>query len=187
MEGQHFLKSRSSLEDIHQQIASLRRENRFLKFGLVFCLVIATLPYLAGFQPETIRAKRLVTEKVEFVRDGKTVSSINVHPIGNWLVISGKDGEPMVFLGEGILGGDVGVYNKEGKAVVIMGNTPFGGMISVVGEKDKPVALISNTPLGGMISVADENGEPMATMSKGLLGGVIILNDEKGKLKWRAP
>ena len=137
MEGQHFLKSRSSLEDIHQQIASLRRENRSLRIGLVFCLIIATLPYRPWVNPITMKAKRFVTEKIEFVRDGQTVLFINVHPIDNGLVISDKYGKPSVFLGTGVLGGSVGVINKNDKVVAGMVATEYGGIIVVADEKGK--------------------------------------------------
>ena len=69
-------------ECIQHQLSSLRRENRFLKVGLFLCFVFAVLPYLIGFQLETISAKRVVTEKIEFIRDGTTVMSIAVHPGG---------------------------------------------------------------------------------------------------------
>jgi len=164
MEGQRFLKSRSSLEDIHQQIASLRREIRFLKFGLVFCLFIATLPYLAGFQPATIRAKRLITEKVEFVRQGQTVLSIYVHPIGNWLVISGKDGKPLVVLGEWIFGGVVSVTNKDGKMVALMGADKNGGTVIVGNKYGKDVASMEVTENGSAVIVNNKDGKIVASM-----------------------
>jgi len=80
---------------ILQQISALRHENRFLKFGLIFCLALSTLPYRTGFQPTVIRASKVVTERVEFVRDDKTVMSITVHPkidgllIESWFVNRG--------------------------------------------------------------------------------------------------
>jgi len=209
MEGQRFPKSRSSLEDIHQQIASLRRENRFLKFGLVFCLIIATLPYLAGFQPATIRAKRLITEKVEFVRDGETVFSIGVHPKSTALVIWGKGVKPLVFLGAGEFGGSVGVYNKNGNFVALMDANEYGGSISVHYKNGIHVALIGANVIGGSvvvlnkngipgaimgadenggsISVANKNGIPVAAMSATKDGGGIFLTDNKGKPIWGAP
>jgi len=181
MEGQRFPKSLSSLEDIHQQIASLRRENRFLKFGLVFCLVIATLPYLAGFQPATIRAKRLVTEKVEFVRDGLTVWSIDIHPITYRLVISGTWKKPLVVLDETMGGGKVSVCDKDGKAGVIMDATPLGGSISVRDKDGKAGVIMNATPLGGSISVSDNDGKSITTMSAGLFGSSVSLHNRDGK------
>jgi hypothetical protein len=83
-------------EGIQRQLASLRRENRFLKVGLILCFVFAALPYLAGFQPETISAKRVVTEKIEFVRDGETTMSIATHPEVGGLVIEDKNGLSIV-------------------------------------------------------------------------------------------
>ena len=158
MEGQHFLKSRSSLEDIHQQIASLRRENRSLRIGLVFCLIIATLPYRPWLHPVTMRAKKFVTEKIEFVRDGETILSIDVYPTINGLVISDKHGKPLVFLGAEKLGGSVGVYNKDGKEVVSIGNWLYGGGVWVMDEKGTIMATIGATPFGGGISLCDEKG-----------------------------
>jgi len=64
-----FSESQFGLDDILHQLTSLRRENRFLKVGLILCFVFAVLPYLIGFQPETISAKRVVTEKVEFISE----------------------------------------------------------------------------------------------------------------------
>ena len=171
MEGQHFSESHFSLEDIHQQITSLRRENRFLKFGLVLCLVIATLPYRAGLHPVTMRAKRFVTEKIEFVRDGETVLSIDVDPIISGLVISDKHGEPLVFLGERIslgerkLGGSIVVHNKDGKVVASIDSGLYGGEVWVMGEKGTLMATMGATPFGGMI----------------------VLYDGKGRRIWRSP
>jgi len=165
MEGQRFLKSHFSLEGIHQQIASLRRENRFLKFGLVFCLVIATLPYLAGFQPTTIRAKRLVTEKIEFVRGGQTVLSIDVNPITDTLVIWRKGVQPLVFLGYGIWGGTIGVYNKD----------------------FNPVATLNADKDGGSVSVLNKNLNPVASMCVIKDEGAIFIADKKGNIIWSVP
>jgi len=187
MEGQRFPKSIFSLEDIHQQIVSLRRENRFLKFGLVFCLIIATLPYLAGFQPETIRAKRLITEKVEFVRKGQTVLSTGVHPIANSLVIWGKGVKPLVFLGDGEGGGILGVYNKDGNPVAAMDAGENGGVVGVTDKNCNPVASMRATENGGAVSICNKDGNPVASMHVIKDGGVIVLTDKKGNLKWSAP
>jgi len=143
MEGQCFPESLALLEDIYQQIASLRRENRFLRIGLVICLIIATLPYRPWLHPVTMRAKRFVTEKIEFVRDGKTVLSIDVHPTDNALVISGKNGEPLVGLCEGMWGGIVGVYTKDGYPVALMDAAGNVGMIFL---NDKKGNLIWSAP-----------------------------------------
>jgi len=187
MEGQHFLKSHFSLEDIHQQIASLRRENRFLKFGLVLCLAIATLPYLAGFQPETIRAKRLITEKIEFVKGVLPVLSIDIHPRTLRLVISGIGGKPLVVLGERIEGGMVGVYDKDGKEVVTIDAEPYGGNISLRNTDGKLITTMGADLFGSTVSLSNKDGKPVASMSATERGGTISLYDEKGNPKLIVP
>ena len=77
-------KNIQGLEEIKQQLQSLRRENHFLKVGLIFCLVLSALPYLTGFQPTVIRASKVVTKRIEFVRDGKTVISISLPKAMDW-------------------------------------------------------------------------------------------------------
>jgi len=166
---------------ILQQIASLRRENRFLKFGLIFCLVLSALPYLTGFQPETISAKRVVTERVEFIKDGKTVMSIAVHPKSNGLAICDKNGSPVVFLGKSLSGSMVGVYNDEGDPVATMMAHPTGGSVSVVNNVGIPVAFMAVLPDGGSVWVANKDGKRAAAMTAGSSGGSVSVINKDGE------
>jgi repressor of nif and glnA expression len=141
-----MLWSRSQLNEntqgdfsIIQQISALRRENRFLKVGLIFCLVLSAMPYLTGFQPETISAKRVVTERIEFVSDGEKVASIVVHPKKTGLVIEDRNANDLLFLGKELFGGMVGVYNKDGRLVASMTAEPLGGFVRVNNNDGKLV------------------------------------------------
>jgi repressor of nif and glnA expression len=141
-----MLWSRSQLNEntqgdfsIIQQISALRRENRFLKVGLIFCLVLSAMPYLTGFQPETISAKRVVTERIEFVSDGEKVASIVVHPKKTGLVIEDRNANDLLFLGKELFSGMVGVYNKDGRLVASMTAEPLGGFVRVNNNDGKLV------------------------------------------------
>jgi len=114
------------LEEIKQQLQSLRRENHFLKVGLAACFVSLFLIALsfAHFQSKTfpthtrvgtISAKKVITEAVEFLKDGKTIMSIAPSREGEGLIIWDKDRSPMVWFDRDENGGIVGIYNKMGK------------------------------------------------------------------------
>jgi hypothetical protein len=173
-------------ECILQQISTLRRENRFLKVGLIFCLVLSALPYIAGFQPTVIKASKVVTERIEFAKDGKTVMSIAVHPNGNGLVIRNENGSPMVFLGKGVSGGMVGVYNDEGNPVSAMMAHSDGGSVSVFNNVGKNVAFMAALPdggsNGGSVKVANKDGKIVASMEVVQDNGVVRVTnkDDKG-------
>jgi hypothetical protein len=152
-------------EGIQHQLASLRRENRFLKVGLIFCLVLSALPYLTGFQPTVIRASKVVTERIEFVRDGEKVTSIVVHPKKTGLVIEDRNANDLLFLGKELLGGFAGVYDEDGQLV----------------------ASMTATPMGGVVGVRNKDGRVVAIMSAGLWGGLVGVYNNDGKLVWSAP
>jgi hypothetical protein len=188
---------------ILQQISALRRENRLLKVGLIFCLVLSALPYLTGFQPETITAKTVVTEKVEFVRDRKTVMSISPHPKSDGLVILGRDELPVIgitgdkdggligtYNKDGKLvasmmaiseGGGVGICNNDGKLVASMGATPVGGTFGVHNKDGKSVVEIGPTPVGGAVEVHNKDGTLVAVMGVSPLGGVVTVRNNDSK------
>jgi hypothetical protein len=151
-------------ECILQQISALRRENRFLKVGLIFCIVIATLPYLTGFQPETISAKRVVTEAIEFVKDGKTVMSITTGGKGYGLVFLDRGFNPAAWVSWSENGGAIGVYNKFGKGVADMRVSPYGGVIKVTNNDGKLATSIGALSEGGTIGVHNKEGKPVITM-----------------------
>jgi hypothetical protein len=168
-------------ECILQQISALRRENRFLKFGLIFCLVLSALPYLTGFQPKTISAKRVVTEEVEFVKDEKTVMSITTGRKGYALVILDKGVSPAVMFFKDTNGGVVGVLNNANKLVAAMGTQPSGGMIAVASENGKPAASILAQPMGGSIGVDNKDGRTVAAMHALPTGGAVGVRNNDGK------
>ena len=183
-----MLWSRSQLNEntqgdfsILQQISALRKENRFLKVGLIFCLVLSAMPYLTGFQPTVIRASKIVTEKIEFVSDGEKVASIVVHPNKTGLVIQDKNAKGLVFLGTSVFGGAVSVYNCDGKTVASIGAFPDGGVIYVTSKDGKGLALIKALPDGGTISVQNKDGKELVSIGASLGGGEIYVwnKDEK--------
>jgi hypothetical protein len=189
-----MLRGRSQLNEnlqgdalILQQIPSLRRENRFLKVGLIFCLVLSALPYLTGFQPTVIRASKVVTEWIEFVSGGKTVASIVVHPNKLGLVIEDENAKKLVFLGKGLFGGWVGVYNRDGQLAVDMSPFLWGGSLTVYNDASKPTVSIQNTSSGGMVSVANDNGKWNVTIRADPDGGRVEVYNKDGKLVWSAP
>jgi hypothetical protein len=144
---------------IIQQISALRRENRFLKVGLIFCLVIATLPYLTGFQPTVIRASKVVTKRIEFVRDGKTVISISLPPKGDGLVIGGRDELPVIMIARDIGGGSIVTFNKDGKIGASMIADPWGGGVGIYNNDERPVVTIGVVGKDGKISVFNKDGK----------------------------
>jgi hypothetical protein len=196
-------------ECIQHQLASLRRENRFLKGGLILCFVFAALPYLAGFQPETISAKRVVTERIEFVRDGKTVMSFTLHPKSDGLVIWYRDELPAIWITREKNGGLIGIYNKDGKIVADMAALPIGGRVEVCNNDSKtvasmdagsygrlvsvnnndtiPVALMGVLQHGGSVWVCDSKGNTLASMDATLICGTLELKTPSGQTVWSAP
>jgi hypothetical protein len=166
---------------IIQQISALRRENRFLKVGLIFCLVLSAMPYLTGFQPETITAKTVVTERVVFVRDGKIRMSVTTGRKGYALVILDKGVSPAVMFFKDTSGGVVGVLNNANKLVAAMGTQPSGGMISVANENGKPAASILAQPMGGSIGVDNKDGRTVAALQVLPTGGAVGVRNNDGK------
>ncbi len=129
--GRSVSENLQSLEALASQVASLRRENRFLRVGLVVCFVLASIPYLLGFQPETLTVKTVKTERIELLRDGKTRVAIVVHPTQDAIVVENSKGMPTVSLGHVLLGGGVGVYNNDGETVAGMSAEKDGGRLAL--------------------------------------------------------
>jgi hypothetical protein len=196
-------------ECILQQISALRRENRFLKVGLIFCLVLSALPYLTGFQPETIRAKRLTVEQIDFAKGELVTLSIAtdeksldlvikdatnkpvyrfLHPLlGRGFWVYGAEGKPTVFLSSGLYGGGLALLNSDGSAALDIGAEEFGGGIVVFGEKSKPAVRMKATLNGGVIGVLNKDGNPVAGIGAGEKGGRIEVINNEGKLVWSVP
>jgi hypothetical protein len=175
-----FNESPQRLNDIAREVVSLRRENRFLKVGLIFCLVLSALPYLTGFQPTVIRASKVVTERIEFVRDGKTMMSISLIPKSDGLVIRDRDELPAVGITRDKDGGLIGVYGKGSELVAGMMASPLGGIVSVRNNDNKVVALMTALPDGGGVSANNNDSEPVAVMGAHPLGGSVYVCDSKG-------
>jgi hypothetical protein len=195
-------------ECILQQISALRRENRFLKVGLVFCLVLSALPFLTGFQPETIRAKRFIVEQIDFAKGELVTLSIAtdeksldlvikdatnkpvyrfLHPLlGRGFWVYGADGKPTVFLSSGLYGGGLALLNSDGSAALDIGAEEFGGIV-VFGEKSKPAVRMKATLNGGATGVLNKDGNPVAGIVAGEKGGRIEVINNEGKLVWSAP
>jgi hypothetical protein len=192
-----------------QQISTLRRENRFLKVGLIFCLVLSALPYLTGFQPETIRAKRLTVEQIDFAKGELVTLSIAtdeksldlvikdatnkpvyrfLHPLlGRGFWVYGAEGKPTVFLSSGLYVGGLALLNSDGSAALDIGAEEFGGGIVVFGEKSKPAVRMKATLNGGVIGVLNKDGNPVAGIGAGEKGGRIEVINNEGKLVWSVP
>jgi hypothetical protein len=170
------------LEEIKQQLQSLRRENHFLKVGLVFCLVLSAMPYITGFQPETITAKTVVTEKIEFVRDGKTVMSIVAHPKADGLVIQDKNNLPAVWVYRSQDGGVMGVCDGSGRLVASIYAKPEGGAVGVYNKDGKPVAIMIAKPEGGAVGAYNKDGKHAAAMGAWSEGGILVAHNKDGKL-----
>jgi hypothetical protein len=183
----HFSKSHLGLESIQHQLAALRRENRFLKVGLIFCLVLSALPYLTGFQPETISAKRVVTERVEFVKDGKTVMSIVAHPKGNGLFIRDENNLPAVWVWRSQYGGIMGVHDRSGKIAASICSQREGGALTACNKAGKPVAIMAALSGGGSISLNDDKMHEFVSMDATPLGGTIEIKALSGQTLWSVP
>jgi hypothetical protein len=210
-------------ECILQQISALRRENRFLKVGLIFCLVLAALFSLAGFQsqgvgakgdiyqeisalrgqiyllwflcllfgvflfryyftviePKSVRTKRVMVERIEFIRGNETVVSITAHPVKDGVVIWDKNGFPVVWLGVGENGGIVGIINNDHELVTAIGSQPFGGIVCVYNNDGNIVAAMVANPSGGAIGVGNEDGITGVAMGVTVDGGYIWVNDNE--------
>jgi hypothetical protein len=176
-----FNESPQRLNDIAREVVSLRRENRFLKVGLIFCLVLSAMPYLTGFQPTVIRASKVVTKRIEFVRDGKTVMSFSLHPKRDELVILGRGELPAIGIARGEDGGTIGTYNKGGKLVAVMGALPEGGTVQVNNKDGKLVAGMGASLIGGGVEVRNNNDKTVAVMMADLEGGGVAVSNNNDK------
>jgi hypothetical protein len=174
-------------EGIQRQLASLRRENRFLKIGLIFCLVLSALPYLTGFQPTVIRASKVVTERIEFIRAGKTVMSIVAHPEGKGLVIKDKNNLPAVLVGGSQYGGTMGVYDRSGEIVAEIYSQSEGGSLAARNNFGKPVAGMVVVSGCGAISLYDDKMHTLVSMDATPPYGRIEIKDLSGQTLWSAP
>jgi hypothetical protein len=172
---------------ILQQISALRRENRLLKVGLVFCLVLSAMPYLTGFQPETISAKKVVTERIEFVRGEKTMMSIVAHPKRDGLLIQDKNNLPAVWISRNQYGGIIGLYGRRDKIVASITSQDNGGVLAAFNKDGKPVTLVAATPYGGLISLLDDKKHERISIVVTSLGGVIRIKDFLGEILWSVP
>jgi len=172
---------------ILQQIDALRRENRFLKVGLILCLVLSSLPYLVGFQPKVIRADRIVTKMISFEGDDGAFVSIVRHPKDNGLLILDKSLLPVVFLGGDSNGGCLGIYNKNRKTGAMMHITLHGGGVCVYNNAGQPVAALDVVQNGGSVWVNNKDGKLAAVMGAPSDGGIIVVYDNDGKPVWSVP
>jgi hypothetical protein len=209
LQKEAIMMAEREFECIQRQLVSLRRENRFLKVGLIFCLVLSALPYLTGFQPTVIRASKVVTERIEFIKAGKTVMSIVAHPKVNGLVIQDKNSLPAVEVCRIQDGGVLTVFNNAGKSVAIMAAQPDGGIFFANNKAGIPATVMSAVPDGGGLTVFNNAGKPVATMAAfagcgsislydnklhllvsmdaSPLGGRIAIKDRSGQTLWSAP
>jgi hypothetical protein len=181
------------LEEIKQQLQSLRRENHFLKLGLAVCFVLLIALSFAHFQSKTspihtrVSAKKVITEVVEFLKDGKTVMSIAPSREGEGLIIWDKNGSPMVWFDRDENGGIVGVYNKDGKVVASMECIPIGGLVRVYDKDGEVVAVMDSGKYGGRVGVFAKGGKfsLVAEMRSDEYGGAVSVGD-KDREYWTA-
>jgi len=196
-------------ECIQHQLSSLRRENRFLKVGLICCLILSALPYLTGFQPETIRAKRLIVEQIDFAKgelvtlsiatDEKTLDLVIkdatnkpvyrfVYPLmGRGLWLHNAEGKATAMLCSGLFGGSLVLLNDNGGEAVAIRAEHVGGKIAVFGQPLKPAVVMMGTLSGGVMGVLNKDGKPVAGMAATEKGGRIEVFNNDGKLVWSAP
>jgi hypothetical protein len=114
-----------------------------------------------------------VTEKIEFVRDGKTVMSIVAHPKVNGLVIQDKNNLPAVCVNRTQYGGAMGVYNRSGNIAALICSQSDGGALIAYNNAVKPVAFMSALPYGGSISLRDNKMHEFVAVDATLFGGRI--------------
>jgi hypothetical protein len=174
------------LEEIKQQLQSLRRENHFLKVGLAACFVfLIALHFQSKTSPihTRVSAKKVITEAVEFLKDGKTVMSIAPSREGEGLIIWDKNGSPMVWFDRDENGGIVGVYNKDGKVVASMECIPIGGLVRVYDKDGEVVAVMDSGKYGGSVGVFAKGGKfAVAGMGSDKDGGIVGVGDKDGEV-----
>jgi hypothetical protein len=178
------------LEEIKQQLQSLRRENHFLKLGLAVCFVfLIALHFQSKTSPihTRVSAKKVITEVVEFLKDGKTVMSIAPSREGEGLIIWDKNGSPMVWFDRDENGGIVGVYNKDGKVVTSMECIPIGGLVRVYDKDGEVVAVMDSGKYGGRVGVFAKGGKfsLVAEMRSDEYGGAVSVGNKDGEY-WTA-
>jgi len=144
---------------ILQQIDALRRENRFLKVGLIFCLVLSSLPYLTGFQPETIRAKRLTVERIDFAKGELVTLSIATDEKTLDLVIKDATNEPVYRFVHPLMGRGLWVYNAKGKPTAMLCSGLFGGGLVLLNGDGRVAIDIGAEDKGGRLRVFNYDGK----------------------------
>jgi hypothetical protein len=173
-----FNESPQRLNDIAREVVSLRRENRFLKVGLVFCLVLSALPYLTGFQPETIRVKRLVVEQIDFAKGELVTLSIAMDKESPDLVVKDATNKPVYRFLHPHSGRGFWVYNAEGKPTAYLSSGLYGGSLILLSNDEKAGAAIAVKEDGGVVIIANKDGKTAASMEVKNEGGWIAVTNK---------
>jgi hypothetical protein len=161
-----MLWSRSQLNEnlqgdfsIIQQFSALRRENRFLKVGLIFCLVIAVALYLTACQSQSLGAKEDIYQRLSRLESNHALLCVLI------LLVY------ILYVWDRF----VRLSVRDIKARYVVAEA-FG----LVRDKEL-VMVIAPTPTNDGLFLADKNGQPVAQVTVGEFGGVVSVLHKTGK------
>ena len=143
----------------------------FTIIGMLFA--IGMLPSVTAQRDkfDTIQCSRLVVVNAaginEVILDG------NEH--GGAVVVSGKDGEPMVGLGITEHGGQANVFGKGGKSEVWLSINEHGGSVIVVDKDRRSGASLSVTERGGRVGVSGKDDKSGAVLDFTEHGSIVVV------------
>jgi hypothetical protein len=182
-------------ECILQQISALRRENRFLKVGLIFCLAITVALYLTACQSQSVGAKGDIYQRLSGLEGGQALLWVFfLILLGSMLWdrfawLSVKDikaryveaeafglviGKEIVMVivpsptKDGLL-----IVDKNWQPVASIVVTPFGGAVCVYHKTGALNAVLTAAPAGGSVFIYNTANKPVATMSAHEFGGLM--------------
>jgi hypothetical protein len=190
-----FNESPQRLNDIAREVVSLRRENRFLKVGLISCLVIAVVLYLTACQSQSVGAKGDIYQRLSRLEGGQALLWVYFFILlGSmlwdrfaWLSvkdIKARYVEAEAFglvIGKEIVMAIVPNRTKDGLFIVDKNGQPvaqvtvgeFGGVVSVLHKTGKGGVVLTTIPWGGSVGVINNENKLVATMGAQEFGGSV--------------
>jgi hypothetical protein len=182
-------------ECILQQISALRRENRFLKFGLIFCLAITVALYLTACQSQSLGAKEDIYQRFSRLESSHALLWVFFFILlGSmlwdrfaWLSvkdIKARYVEAEAFglvIGKEIVMAIVPNRTKDGLFIVDKNGQPvaqvtvgeFGGVVGVLHKTGKGGVVLTTIPWGGSVGVINNENKLVATMGAQEFGGTV--------------
>ena len=170
-------------ECILQQISALRRENRFLKVGLIFCLAITVALYLTACQSQSVGAKGDIYQRLSRLEGGQALLWVYFFILLGWMLL-----ERLTWFGLGVKSIKARYVEAEafglviGKEIVmVIVPSPTKDGLVIVDKNWQPVASIVVNPFGGAVGVHHKTGALSAVLTVAPAGGSVFIYNTANK------